>query len=443
MCISYTFGERMVINMKSLKIAVIGAGSTYTPEMIEGFIRRVKVLNVSDFYMMDIQQHKLEIVSGLAKRMLHKHGINARVVNTTSYEEAIEGADFVLGQIRVGLLDARIKDEKIPLKHGFVGQETTGAGGFANGLRTVPVMMKIADIMDRYAKDAWLINFSNPSGIVAEALLNHTNVKMMGLCNGPINMINSVKEYLPVGTTHFDYDYAGLNHLTWITGVYADGKNIIDSLLSGDTQLNGLANISSLGFDSTVLSAIKGIPLSYLNYYYYKEKMYKQCLEAEKCRGEICKEIEDDLLKLYQDETLCDKPEILSKRGGALYSEAAVSLVDAIQNDKNEIHVVDVKNNGTFSFLDPNDVVETRCLINKSGATPLPLRSFNDPYMIGLVQGVKAYEKLTVEAAISGDYSKALAALMAHPMIGDYNRCKPLLDELIEAHKEYLPLFFK
>ncbi len=433
--------------MGKLKIAVIGAGSTYTPEMIEGFIRRKDSLGVDSFYMMDINKEKLGVVSGMAQRMLAKSGVSSRVVNTMSYEEAIEGADYVLGQIRVGFLQARIRDEKIPPKYGFVGQETTGAGGFANALRTVPVMLNIARVMEKYAPNAWLINFSNPSGIVAEALLNYSNVKMMGLCNVPINMVSDVRKRCPEGMRHFDYSYAGLNHLSWITGVYADGKNIIGDLLSEDMQTDAPSNIDSEVYERSLLSAVKGIPSSYLNYFYFtnmqNDKSVKALANGDQCRGEVCEKIEAELLEMYKDVNLCDKPEMLSKRGGALYSEAAVSLVDAIENDRNEIHVVDVKNNGTYSFLNKNDVVETKCLINKSGATPLPLRDFDDPYMIGLVQAVKAYEKLTVQTAIEGDRSKALAALMINPIIGDYWKCKPLLDELLQANRDYLPAFFK
>lgn len=426
---------------KKLKVAVIGAGSTYTPEMIEGFIRRTDSLDVDSFYMMDIQPEKLETVSGLAKRMIRKAGMTSKLVNTTSYEEAIEGADYVLGQIRAGLLDSRVKDETIPPKYNMAGQETTGAGGFTNALRTVPAMINIARVIEKYAPNAWLINFSNPSGIVAEALLNYTNVKMMGLCNVPINMLSHVKK--KVGDAHFDYDYVGLNHLSWITGVFADGKNIIDELLAENIGTAKMANIHEEVYEKELLGAVKGIPSGYLNYFYFKNLKIEESKNTEKCRGEVCKEIERDLLELYRDETLDTKPEILNKRGGALYSEAAVSLIDAIENDKNEIHVVDVKNNGTYSFLDKNDVVETKCLINKNGATPLPLRDFNDTYMIGLMQAVKAYEKLTVEAAITGDYNKALAALMINPIIGDYWNSKAMLNELLEANKEFLPQFFK
>ena len=429
--------------MSGLKIAVIGAGSTYTPEMISGFISRRDGLKVDSFYMMDINKEKTGIVTGLAHRMLENAGINSGLVVTDSLEEAIEGADYVLGQVRVGMLDARIRDEKIPLKYNLLGQETTGAGGFMKALRTIPVLMNVAKTIERLAPKAWLINFSNPSGIIAEALLNYTNVKMMGLCNGPYAMIKNAREKVPADTVKFDYDFVGLNHLCWITGIYADGRDVLQERLTAETELSELKNIPKTSYDDILLKTIGGLPVGYLNYYYYRDESIKKCRESQKTRGEICKEIEAELLETYKDPNLKEKPEALDKRGGAYYSEAAVSLIDAIENDKNEIHVVDVKNNGAYGFMDMDDVVEVKCLINKDGATPVKLGNFNNQLIIGLMRAVKAYEKLTAEAGVKGDYKAALAALLAHPLIGDFNKAKGVLDEMLEANREYVPLFFK
>ncbi|BCJ98616.1 6-phospho-beta-glucosidase [Anaerocolumna chitinilytica] len=428
--------------MKKLKIAVIGAGSTYTPELMNGFITRNKQLKVDSFYMMDIDKEKTEIVTGLGKRMLEANGLNARVIITDKMDEAIEGADYVLGQIRVGKLDARIRDEKIPLKYDLLGQETTGAGGFMKALRTIPVMMDIAKKIERLSPNAWFINFSNPSGIIAEALLNNSDVKMLGLCNAPINMIRRAKEMLPENTKKFDYDFVGLNHLFWLTALYADDKEILQNLFLGGYKNNSLKNIPEVVYDEELLKAIKGLPVSYLNYYYFRDKMVKKCQEADMTRGEECKLIEAELLELYKDPSLKEKPAVLDKRGGALYSEAAISVVDAIENDKNEVHVVDVKNNGALSFMGKNDVIEAKCIINKNGATPLKLNNFDNQHIIGLMQAVKAFEKLTVKAGIEGDYNAALGALLTHPLIGDYYKAKNVLDEMLEANKEFLPQFF-
>lgn len=428
---------------KGLKIAVIGSGSTYTPELINGFITRKECLDIDSFYLMDIDQEKNAIVSGLAKRMLDANGIAARLVVTDNLEETIDGADYVLGQIRVGKLAARITDEKIPLKYGLLGQETTGAGGFMKALRTIPVIMQVAETIQKLAPNAWFINFSNPSGIVAEAVLNHTNVKMMGLCNGPINMIKHFKSLLPESVKNFDYDFVGLNHLCWITGVYADGREMLKELMGLKTDSQILKNIPKTEFPEELVNAIPGFPIGYLNYYYFREQSVKHCIEEEKTRGEVCMDIEKELLELYKDENLKEKPAVLDKRGGALYSEAAVSLIDAIENDKNEVHIVDVLNHGAYSFMDRKDVVEAKCLINKSGATPLVLKDTTDPYITGLMKTVKTYEKLTVKAGIEGDYNAALTALMIHPLIGDYYKAKAVLDEMLQVNRQYLPQFYK
>ena len=430
--------------MKGLKVAVIGAGSTYTPELINGFITRRSQLKVDSFYLMDIDMYKLGIVSGLVKRMLDANGMDdVRMVITQKLEEAVEGADYVLGQVRVGKLEARVKDEKIPLKYNLLGQETTGIGGFMKALRTIPVIMDVARKMEKLAPQAWLINFSNPSGIIAEAVQNNTNVKMLGLCNAPIKMVRDAMERVPEGTRQFDYDFVGLNHLCWITGIYADGKEVLRDRLGGGMETAQLKNIPRAAYDETLLKAVPGLPIGYLNYYYFRDEQVKKCKEAEKTRGEICMEIEAELLEMYKDVNLKEKPKALDKRGGALYSEAAVSLIDAMENDKNEIHIVDVKNDGAYGFMDRDDVVETKCIINGAGAKPVKLEKFDDLYIIGLMRAVKAYEKLAVKAGLEGNYNAALAALMVHPLIGDYHRAKGALDEMLEANMEFLPQFFK
>ena len=427
--------------MKGLKITIIGSGSTYTPELINGFITRRDSLHIDSIYMMDINREKNEIVSALAKRMLEHNGLHPNMVLTDNLEEAIEGANYVLGQVRVGMLDARINDEKIPLEFGLLGQETTGAGGFMKALRTIPVLMNVAETIQRLAPNAWLINFSNPSGIIAEAILNYTKVKTIGLCNNPINMAKDARVRLPEGTKEFDFDYMGLNHLSWITAIYADGKEILQDQLTKKIDSTTAKNVPKVEYDDALLKAVKGLPCPYLNYFYFRDKMIEKTREEEKCRGEVCKDIEAELLELYKDTSIIEKPAVLDKRGGALYSDAAISLIDAIENDKNEVHVVNVRNQGAYAFMDYDDVVEVKCLINKDGATPIPYKDFNNRHMIGLMRAVKAYEKLTVAAGLTGDYEAALNALLVHPLIGDYYKAKGVLDKMLDVNKEYLPQF--
>ncbi|MDR0448588.1 MAG: hypothetical protein LBH07_07955, partial [Treponema sp.] len=343
--------------------------------------------------------------------------------------------DYVFAQIRSGGMAARIRDEKIPLKHGLLGQETTGAGGFMNALRTVPVMLDMARRMEKFAPDAWLINFSNPSGIVAEALLNHTVVKTIGLCNNFVNMKAAIAKN--IGREDFDYEYLGLNHLSWITSVTVDGENMLEHL--GKSAGAKFKNIPDVDYDDELLAAVPAIPCYYLSYFYLRDEQLKNCLNAAKTRGELCVEIEEALVEQYKNPDLNYKPKELEERGGALYSTAAVSVVDAIENDKNEYHVVNVKNMGAVPFMADDDVVEIKCNVNRNGATPAAISNPDIPYIKGMMQAVKAYEKLTVRAAVNGSRADALAALMVHPLIGDYQKAKTVFDEMALANAEYLP----
>jgi 6-phospho-beta-glucosidase len=429
--------------MNDLKIAIIGAGSTYTPELIDGFIKRKNELPVTSFYLMDIDRRKLGIVGKFVKRMLDANDIKCKFVMTEDLKTAVKNADFVLAQVRVGKLDARIKDEKIPLKYDLIGQETTGIGGFMKALRTIPVMMEIAEYIENYSPDAWLINFSNPSGIIAEALLNNTNVKTISLCNVPIIMKKEALQRVPEEAKSVCIDYVGLNHLSWITGIYCDGREVLQDQLLDKYDFVNMKNIPKMDIDKELIKSIRSIPSSYLQYYYYRERQLQHMKDEKKCRGEVCLEIEEELLKLYQQPELKEKPAILDKRGGHLYSDVAVSLVSAIYNNKNEEHIVNVKNNGALDFMANDDVVEINCIVNKNGVAPLPLKNLGNDHIKGMMRVIKAYEKHTVKAGIHGDYNEALNALLIHPLVGDFRKAKGALDELLEAHKEFLPQFFQ
>ncbi len=426
--------------MQQLKIAIIGAGSTYTPELIEGIINRNSSLPVTELVLMDIDERKLNIVGGLCRRMVEKAGLRTHFKLTMDLTEALRDADFVLAQIRVGKLPCRILDERIPLKYGLIGQETTGIGGFFKALRTIPVMLEIARQMETLCPQAWLINFSNPSGILAQALQNHTKIKTLGLCNVPINMFAGVEDSL--GMRDLDIEYVGLNHLSFITGIKHQGKDLLQEALVQGVQGQGMKNIPLQGFSTEIIQTIGAIPSSYLEYFYFREDKLKHLLEEKQCRGEVCVEIEERLLEEYQQETLADKPKDLEKRGGARYSEAAISLVDAIYNDKQEVHVVNVLNQGALEFMAEDDTVEVAAVIGKSGAVPVPIRHFSNTHVMELMRTVKAYELHAVKAAVSGDDDEAMKALLIHPLVGDYNKAKQCYDEMKLAHRAYLPQFF-
>lgn len=432
---------------RGIKIATIGGGSSYTPELIEGFIKRYDELPVKEIYLVDIKEgeEKLNIVGNLAKRMVQKAGLDIDIHLTLDRREAIKDADFVTTQFRVGQLDARIRDEKIPLRYGTIGQETTGAGGFANAQRTIPVILDICKDIEELAPNAWMINFTNPSGIVTEAVNKHTNVKIAGLCNVPIGMVNGVADILGVDPQRIFIEFIGLNHLVWGRKIYMDGLDITDRVIDelSDGKSMTMKNIPDMAWDPDFIRSLGMLPCSYLRYYYLTDDMLKEEQEAAKTegtRGEVVKKIEHELFELYKDPNLNIKPPQLAQRGGAHYSDAACSLIDSIYNDKKDLQTVNVRNNGAISDLPDDVVIETNAIIGKSKITPVNLGHM--PAKIrGLVQAVKAYEELTVEAAVTGDYYTALQALTVHPLIPSATVAKKLLDDIIKENKDYLPQY--
>ena len=425
--------------MKEITVAVIGSGSTYCPELVDGFLKASDSLKLKKISFMDINERKRTIVGNLCVRMLKKAGVDCEVVMTDDLDLALQGADFVVTQIRVAMLHARYLDASIPKKYNLIGQETTGIGGMFKALRTIPVIKHICDRIEAICPDAWLINFTNPSGLITEFVLNNTNVKNIGLCNVPIDMLDDIKE-----TTGPDVDitYVGLNHLSWVTSIKKDGKELITDMINQGYKAKVMANIQDDGIGLDCLKAINAIPSSYLQYYYCREAKLQHQRDDEKTRAQVCMEIEEQLLKMYQDEELCVKPALLDKRGGHKYSLAAVNLINSLANDVGDIQVVNVKNNGTLDFLEDDDVIEAPCVIGKDGAKPIKVTDFHNKHIINLIRIVKAYEKYTVEAATTGNENAAINGLLIHPLVGDYDKAVKCFHELKEAHKEFLPEFY-
>ena len=426
---------------KKYVLTIIGAGSTYTPELMDGIIARRNSLCFNEIRLMDIDERKLNIVGGLCRRMAGAAGLECAVSLTQNLDEALDGADFVVTQIRVGKLPSRIIDETIPLKYNLIGQETTGIGGFFKALRTIPVMLHIASRMEALCPNAFLINFTNPSGIITQAIHDHSSIRVIGLCNVPINMFDSMAENL--GLTSANMEYIGLNHLSWITRIESDGKDYLEEAIEKGINATPMKNIKASGFSRACLRAVGAIPSGYLEYFYNRNQKLEEGKNAEKCRARVCMELEDELLALYQDAELCVKPSQLDGRGGAKYSLAAISLIDAIANDKQETHVVGVRNGDTLPFMRPDDVIEVACTIGRNGAAPVPVREFHNEHIMELMQAVKGYERHTVRAAVTGDENEALRALMIHPLIGDFGAAVECYEAMKQAHAQYLPQFMK
>lgn len=435
--------------MKGLKIATIGGGSSYTPELIEGLIKRYDELPVEELWLVDIPagEEKLNIVGALAKRMVDKAGIPMKIHLTLDRREALRNADFVTTQLRVGLLDARIKDERIPLKYGVIGQETNGPGGLFKGLRTIPVILEIAREMEELCPEAWLINFTNPAGMVTEALLRYSNIKkVVGLCNVPIGMRMGLSRILGVEAERIHIDFAGLNHMVYGLNVYLDGRNITSQVIDQltDTQSNiTMQNIVNLGWEPDFIRALGVLPCPYHRYYYQTSKMLAEEQEAARTvgtRAEVVKKLEAELFELYKDPNLNYKPPQLEKRGGAYYSEAACNLIHSIVNDKRDIQPVNVQNRGAIMGIPYESAVEVNCIITGEG--PIPITVGELPVAVnGLVQQIKSFERVAAEAAVTGEYRTALLAMTINPLVPSDSIAKVILDEMLIAHKDYLPQF--
>lgn len=424
---------------QGVKIAIIGSGSTYTPELIDGFIQLKNEIPIREISFMDIDNRKRTIVGGLCIRMLHQAEMDCKTVLTKDLDEAIAGADFVVTQIRVGKLPARILDEKIPVKYGLLGQETTGIGGFMKAQRTIPVLCHIADRIKELAPEAFLVNFTNPSGIITEAVMKHGFERIIGLCNVPINMKTSIEEQLPGKA--LSMDYVGLNHLSWVYHVEQDGKDITKEVIRRGIKSERMKNIPPTELDFQVTAVAGAVYSPYLEYFYDRRNKILHNEEAAKCRGEECMEIEEQLLELYSHEELCRKPELLDKRGGHRYSEAAVYLIRDLYKDSGNVHIVNVKNQGTLPFLLEDDVVEIACRIDKEGAHPIPIHEVENSHIRTMMQVVKEYERQTVLAGLYGDKTAAMRALIMHPLIGDFAASKQCLEEMLRENREYLPQY--
>jgi 6-phospho-beta-glucosidase len=419
-----------------LKIAVVGGGSTYTPELVQGLAAREDRLPVDELALHDVDAERLAVVGGLAGRMLARAGWSGHLVQTGRRSEAIDGADFVVVQLRVGGQAMRLVDETLPLEFGCVGQETTGPGGFAPALRTVPVVLELAEeTARRGAPGAWLVDFTNPVGIVTQALLDQGH-RAIGLCNSAIGFQRRFAVQFGVPPERVELEHVGLNHLTWERAVRVDGNDRLPELL----ERHGGQLARDLGLPVALLRALGVVPSTYLRYYYATSEVLDE-QRRRPSRAEEVAEIERGLLELYRDPALDTKPELLERRGGAFYSEAAAALIASLHAGTGEVQVVDVRNDGALPDLPDDAVVEVPARIDRAGAHPLPLAPLA-PELLGLVQQAKAYERLAVRAAVGGDRVAALKALLANPLVGDYRVAAPLLEALLEASRPYLPRFF-
>jgi len=421
-----------------VKIAVAGGGSTYTPELIEGFLSHADRLPVDELVLYDIDAERLAVVGGLARRILTRHEWPGELVLTADRDRALDGAGFVIVQLRVGGQSARLLDETRPLEFGCIGQETTGPGGFAKALRTVPVVLELAEETARLgAAGAWIVDFTNPVGIVMQALLDQGH-RAIGLCNSAMGFQRQIARLLSVEPERVALEHVGLNHLTWERAAVVDGVDRLPELIANEADSIG----AEIGIPAELIRLLQAIPSYYLRYFYLTDQVLREQLSgAKRSRAEEVMAIERTLLEMYRDPDLAEKPKLLEQRGGAYYSEAAAQLIASLHDGTGDMQVVDIRNDGILAELPSDAVVEVPARIEKDGAHGDPLRPL-PPEMLGLVQQVKAYERLTVKAAIDGDRSAALKALIANPLVARYSVATALLDAMLEANRGHLRRFF-
>lgn len=416
-----------------MKLTVIGGGSTYTPELIDGFARLREVMPIEELWLVDPDPRRLELVSGISRRMFAREGHPGVIQTTSDVVAGVENADIVLLQLRIGGQAARHRDETWPHEAGVIGQETTGPGGFAKALRTVPVVLEIAEQVRKHAKpDAWIIDFTNPVGIVTRALLSAGH-RAVGLCNVAIGFQRRFAAMLDVDFREVQLDHVGLNHLTWERAVTIGGRDVLPELLA--SRLAGIAEEVEL--PSQLLTLLGSVPSYYLRYFYSHDEVLREQLGSP-TRAEAVMKVEAELLKLYADPHIDTKPTILEKRGGAYYSEAAVDLIASLVSDRRDVQVVNIRNDGALSFLPDDHVIEVPATVGATGLTALPIAPIPDD-LSGLIADVAGYERLALDAALNGGRDRVLRAMLAHPLVHQFDRAEKLTDLLLVENSQYLP----
>lgn len=428
-----------------MKLTIVGGGSVFTPILVDGLRKFREELPVDTVALLDIDRPGVERIAAFTRRVLsEREGPPIHILDTTERQAAIEGSDFIIFTIRVGGLRGRIQDERIPLKYGILGDETTGPGGFSLALRTIPVLLDYARDIERWAPEAWVIPFSNPEGILTEALHRHSALRLVGLCTGPFGLKRGLARYLDVEPARLDLDFIGLTHLGWVRRVCLDGQDILPAILSQVRTRGGENKLYPPG----LMDLLDTIPIHWFyalagyeapHWYYHRDRVVQRQREAGQTRGEELLGLQADLLPELEHGDLTVE-ELFKRRGHQVLDEPILSLISALHNDKGEIHIVDVPNGTSLRFFEPEAVLEIPARIDASGAHPLPIPDLA-PEVRGLMQMLKAYEELTIRAAVEGSYACALRALLAHPLVMSYDIAVPLLDDILQAHTDYLPQF--
>ncbi|MBN2547574.1 MAG: 6-phospho-beta-glucosidase [Anaerolineales bacterium] len=429
-----------------MKVTVIGGGSTYTPELVSGFLARTDVFPLKQLCLMDIDEERLRVVGGFAQRMVKAKGSPFEVVLTTDQRNAVEGASYVTTQLRVGMMEARRRDEYLGRRHGLIGQETTGIGGMAKALRTIPVILSIARDIRELAPGALLVNFTNPAGLVTEALARYApDVPAVGVCNVAIttkmHLLESLEKSMgrPIEPERAELNTLGLNHLSWHRGFTIDGVDLWPQII--EAYIQNLRSDPEPEWDAGLIETLRMIPNYYLQYYYYTDRKLASQEKWPPSRADEVIEVEKTLLLQYANPSLTEPPADLMKRGGAYYSTVATQLLTAHYNDLGETHVVNIRHDGAVPGWPADWVLEMPARVDRQGIHPLPAEPLPTA-CFGLIAQVKSFEILTAEAAVTGDRQTAYQAMLAHPLGPRANHIQAVLEDLLETHHQYLPQFW-
>lgn len=430
-----------------MKVTVIGGGSTYTPELIMGFLARVKTFPLTELWLMDIDRARLDVVGGFARRIAAAHGAPFKVILSDNQREAVDGASYVTTQLRVGQMPARREDEYLGLRHGLIGQETTGIGGMAKALRTIPVILRLAQDMQELAPGALLANFTNPAGLITQALAMYApNLTAVGVCNVAIttkmHMVERLEKSLgrKINPEQCELNTLGLNHLTWHRGFKVDGEEMWNLVLQG--AIEEARSEEEPEFPAQLLETLRMIPNYYLQYFYRTKHKLEQQKQWPPSRAEEVMEVEKDLLREYADPAQNEPPADLMKRGGAYYSTVATQLLNAHYNDLGETHVVNIRQAGAVNGWPVDWVLEMPCRVDARGVHPLPAEPL-PAACFGLIAQVKAYEILTAQAAVTGDRNLLYQAMLAHPLGPQVDEIEAVMEDLLATHRAYLPQFWQ
>lgn len=429
--------------MAAIKLVYIGGGSTRAAGTVASFIHHGggSHFKGSEVVLVDLDAERLDIVRRMAQKMSDQLGAGIKITATTDRRAALPGADAVLTSFRPGGFEARYLDESIPLKHGYIGQETQGAGGFFMAMRSLHVIRDIVSDMEELCPDAWLFNYTNPVNIVSEAITHHSRIKTVSLCEGPIIFPRWIAKTAGLDPDRIDVTMVGLNHNCWSNRHLYEGRDMMPLLAEAYERLKDDPSVSRHEIRMLKLAVTMGsLPADYFQYYYYKEEV----LEALQAKGTT--RAQDILAKVpdywqhYTEQAASDVPALdpNRSRGGLHELELAFDVMDAVFNDRKEIWHCNMPNNGALADFPADRVVEVPCFVDRHGIAPIAQGAM-PKQTAGLVKMLGEYQALTAEAGWSGTRIDGIRALASHPLVFSIDRAERLYDEMAAAHRAYLP----